>query len=649
MASVGEIEAEAISVQGKTESSEVSVDIYAYVFVDGMANLDAQKKRRDLLKNGIKIAKTGFSVTGQTISKWVNPSCTKDNGSSIEDNLHINVPFFLDFEYGILKQNILQSKANNLKQEIENFVDQYLIDDNVKSIKIHFLILVYNHLDVLTHLLYPFGALAVTNEAKKRKFVENIFCDKRFLNNDKITYKDVEVLISVNPFGISNQGDEATFVSNSNDYKRIIKDDDVPHGIDADTPQDTDVQDAAVLCQCTYNSQSPFESSVPDLIIDGVKKAVSCIEEGSSILFKSIFTKGNLDIILQDSEINFDTPESRNLSFAIIISTINGVINDLSSLGAINIGTPPSVLSGELNKLLLNVPDLIIKCKNLTSNIVNNFKKEFSQHLKQELDRQEEIKKRQDEFLANGITIYHAKDGYGLVTDYTMTKRKDCTFTVYDEVSQDELTILLGSLRFSLIDCTTGFYSKLYKGRTNGKYFYCTSGTNMLSWNDWYNNISQGLLGLSSQYTQSVRIAKKLDETIGEKRLFFIGHSLGGGLASNNALVTSRRHAITFNAAGLNFLRVKTTLLLNNRRDLFHPNRRRSKIHAYIIDGEILNRALSKIGEGAYGMKYVIKKDVTEDLWELGSLGRHSIADTFLNLKRIDQLSISNTLSITKQ
>lgn len=174
MASVGEIEAEAISVQGKTESSEVSVDIYAYVFVDGMANLDAQKKRRDLLKNGIKIAKTGFSVTGQTISKWVNPSCTKDNGSSIEDNLHINVPFFLDFEYGILKQNILQSKANNLKQEIENFVDQYLIDDNVKSIKIHFLILVYNHLDVLTHLLYPFGALAVTNEAKKRKFVENI-------------------------------------------------------------------------------------------------------------------------------------------------------------------------------------------------------------------------------------------------------------------------------------------------------------------------------------------------------------------------------------------------------------------------------------------------------------------------------------------
>lgn len=649
MASIGEIEAGAISAQGKAESSEVSVDIYAYVFVDGMANLDAQKKRRDFLKNGIKIAKSGNPVTGQTISKWVNPSCPKDNGSSIEDELHINVPFFLDFEYGLLKQNILQNKSNNLKQEIENFVDQYLIDDNVRSIKIHFLILVYNHLDVLTHLLYPFGALAVTNEAQRRKFVENIFCDKRFLNNDKITYKDVEILTSVNPFGISNQGEEATFVSNSNDYKRIIKDDDVPYGIDVDTPQDIDVQDAAVLCQCTYNSQSPFESSVPDLIIDGVKKAVSSIGEGSSMGFKSIFTKDNLDIILQDSLINFDTPENRKLSLALIISAFNGVFNDLSTLGVINIGTPPSAPSMELNKLILNIPDLIVKCKNLTANIVDNFKKEFSQHIQQELERQEESKKKQDERLANGIIIYHAKDGYGLVTDPAMTKRDDCTFTVYDEVSQDELTNLLGALSSSLIDCTSGFYSKLYKGRTNGKYFYCTSGTNMLSWNDWYNNISQGLLGLSKQYTQSVRIAKKLDENIGENRLFFIGHSLGGGLASNNALVTTRRHAITFNAAGLNFLRVKATLLLNNRRDLFHPNRRRSKIHAYIIDGEILNRALSKIGEGAYGTKYVIKKDTSEDLWELGSLGRHSIADTFLNLKRIDQLSIYNTLSIPRQ
>lgn len=155
---------------------------------------------------------------------------------------------------------------------------------------------------------------------------------------------------------------------------------------------------------------------------------------------------------------------------------------------------------------------------------------------------------------------------------------------------------------------SSGFNSMLFQKQDNGiqYYAYCTEGTDMTSFKDWYSNISQGLTGLSPQHTYSVQIAKKLDQTIGESAvLWFIGHSLGGGLASNNSLATGR-HAITFNAAGLHPYRVKATLLLNNYKDLFHYERRTSRIHAFVLKGEILNSVLFWIGQPAYGNRRTI-------------------------------------------
>lgn len=642
MSSVGIISANPVSIQQKAESSDVEIEIYAYIFVDGMSQLDAQQRRRDLLNKGITIARIGGdSISGEIISKWVNPRVPKDNGSTIEDDLHLHVPFFLDLEYGILKHENIINKVDNLKRDIGNYVDKYLIDDNVKSIKIHFLLLIYNQLDVVANLLYPLGKLAMINEAKKRKYVENIFADKKFLEHQKIKYKDVEVLISVNPFGLSKENREATFVSDSNDYKKIIKDADEPLSKDVNTPETEDIQDAAVLCQYTYDSQGSLESSIPNFIFEGVQKAYSVIKDGVASIYKSVFTKENIDIILKDTTLNFETKESRDFSYAQIISKLNGVIDDLSCLGVINTGSPP-VMSGELLDIIMKIPNLISKCQNLSKSISDNFKEEISKNLIEKLENKVEEKLKIAQIREHGIAIYHTDNGYGLVHDSDVVIPGKTNVTVYDEVCESDLKKLIGPVL--LIDYTTGFYSKLYKERNKDKYFYCTAGTNMLSWNDWNNNISQGLLGLSQQYTQSVRIAKKLDEALKNCRLFFIGHSLGGGLASNNSLVTQNRHAITFNAAGLNFLRVKATLLLNNRKDLFHPKRRTSKIHAYVIEGELLNKVLSKLGEGAYGTKYVVKEDrKEEDLWDLGSLGRHSLADTFLKLKRMDQISISRT------
>lgn len=158
---------------------------------------------------------------------------------------------------------------------------------------------------------------------------------------------------------------------------------------------------------------------------------------------------------------------------------------------------------------------------------------------------------------------------------------------------------------------SSGFASLLFSKTINRRkyYAYCTVGTKMTSWADWFTNLSQGLIGLSPQYTRSVQNAKILhDQCIKTNSvLWFIGHSLGGGLASNNSLITGR-YAITFDAAGLNILRVKMSMLMNvfykNRQKYFFNYRERtSKIHAYILRGEILNRVLQCIFQKAYGDK----------------------------------------------
>lgn len=157
----------------------------------------------------------------------------------------------------------------------------------------------------------------------------------------------------------------------------------------------------------------------------------------------------------------------------------------------------------------------------------------------------------------------------------------------------------------------SGFNSLLFcqkKGGEIKRYAYCTEGTEMGSPKDWFTNLSQFFIGLSPQYTKSVQNAKLLDKAIGgeEHTLIFIGHSLGGGLASNNALVTQTRHAITFNAAGLNILRIHMTVLLNNPSQYSLIENRKNRIHAYVLKNEILNTASSIMLQPAYGNRVIL-------------------------------------------
>lgn len=190
-----------------------------------------------------------------------------------------------------------------------------------------------------------------------------------------------------------------------------------------------------------------------------------------------------------------------------------------------------------------------------------------------------------------------------------------------------------------LVRNRSGFSSKLFKKKGQGFYYYafCTEGTCMTSFKDWFSNISQGICGLSPQYTYSVQLAKILDKKIGEDHvLWFIGHSLGGGLASNNALICPNRHAITFDAAGLSFLRVYMTSLLNRPSNLLHPIKRSERIHAFVLRNEALNLILTPLFQRAYGRKKIVEierhKDIFESKYfkriqdEIGaSFGRHDL------------------------
>jgi pimeloyl-ACP methyl ester carboxylesterase len=71
-----------------------------------------------------------------------------------------------------------------------------------------------------------------------------------------------------------------------------------------------------------------------------------------------------------------------------------------------------------------------------------------------------------------------------------------------------------------------------------------------LEFNDWLNNIKQGLGWSAPQYTAAMEIGRAVGRAVGQTRLIVTGHSLGGGLASAAALVAGVR-ADTFNAAGL--------------------------------------------------------------------------------------------------
>lgn len=91
--------------------------------------------------------------------------------------------------------------------------------------------------------------------------------------------------------------------------------------------------------------------------------------------------------------------------------------------------------------------------------------------------------------------------------------------------------------------------SATMSGNAQDGYIVAFRGTQLLSLADWYNNVLQAFGIPTPQYAMAKYIGRAVyDQTHGN--VTFVGHSLGGGLASAAGMVTGAR-VITINAAGL--------------------------------------------------------------------------------------------------
>jgi hypothetical protein len=91
-----------------------------------------------------------------------------------------------------------------------------------------------------------------------------------------------------------------------------------------------------------------------------------------------------------------------------------------------------------------------------------------------------------------------------------------------------------------------GYHGRIYKKGNTLAIAY--AGTD--NGPDFAVDALQGLFGATAQYDFAIEDAKKLVASNPQNEIVFVGHSLGGGLATAAAAVT-RKRAVTFNAAGV--------------------------------------------------------------------------------------------------
>lgn len=182
------------------------------------------------------------------------------------------------------------------------------------------------------------------------------------------------------------------------------------------------------------------------------------------------------------------------------------------------------------------------------------------------------------------------------------------------------------------------------------KFCYTAKGTDVNSLNDWvFADLLQAFTGFSLQHVHQVKnsitIYKEVKKYYPDIDLLFCGHSLGGGLASGAAVSVPDCHAITYNAAGLNFIgslwtRV-TGAIANFSVQTLRPLAIAERVHPIRIQGEAVDvlmfvaKALTfNLNERAYG-RYALELMNIKKSW----LKKHGI-NNFLYNNVISRLHI---------
>lgn len=149
---------------------------------------------------------------------------------------------------------------------------------------------------------------------------------------------------------------------------------------------------------------------------------------------------------------------------------------------------------------------------------------------------------------------------------------------------------------------------------------------------DWQNNFAQDANQESSYYQRAVRIGNRLARH--GVKIHFVGHSMGGGLASA-AQGGSGLTASTYNAAGLH---PKT--VASYSQDASHMAAEAAKINALRVEGEVLTQTqesggLSLLANEAVGIKRQLQPATTaaglEQLKSQGKVAKDTKLDAHLH------------------
>lgn len=432
----------------------------------------------------------------------------------------------------------IKDKISNIKCDITN----YSTNSNITNIDIQFLVPYNNMFTLYTSILKYILNINCEYSPIIREIIEKTFGKPIIIESQKVKILGFQEIILEDILNIKEE-----LSVNQSSY----------------IPKDLDAQVAAVLCEYTYYLCRTYE----DKEVHGNVNDVVYIKKDS----KENRDKRKKIWLGRDRSITYRRNNTRDEIFNLYIIPENWKLisdfNDgykLNRFAPIPCSNAMKVFYDELDKWDAINPEL---------NGWIGMRKYKDNNHKQEMWNKSLSKKIADRLLKNKKFALNENKGI-LNSWFGFCRYSGIGSIIY--VNEDSKTIMY---------CTAGSdFSNPLKGED-----FASNG-------DWMTtNFLQFFTGLSPQYQQSVTNAKILDEIVAdiEKeykcKLFFIGHSLGGGLASNNAIITQNRHAITFNAAGLNWLRVPISLLKNNPSQLLHPIKRRERVHLFVINGELLD------------------------------------------------------------
>ncbi|WP_354623037.1 hypothetical protein [Psychromonas sp. MME2] len=138
----------------------------------------------------------------------------------------------------------------------------------------------------------------------------------------------------------------------------------------------------------------------------------------------------------------------------------------------------------------------------------------------------------------------------------------------------------LFGIKSNQLNTSSGYYARVYSDDFAKSPILVNRGTEMGSIRDWATNVGQAMGFEVDQYQEAIAVAKTISGTTEGENVRFVGHSLGGGLASAQSMVTGHS-AITFNSAGLNLKTVQDYGVKSF-------DNASTQIESYALNGEVL-------------------------------------------------------------